>query len=121
MRLKDFYHNKLWFSGKLFSSIEDANNFLKENSDFGLLTERPSRDKSKLFYIVARNEDKGSPVLDLYYDGEDSGFCQTYYRSKNGSLYVKIPHGLYTCNDDDWREPDCPVREELFKLIERPK
>lgn len=46
----------------------------------------------------------------------DAGFCKRFYRAACGRLFVLIPDGLFTCNDDAWREPCSSVKREFFNL-----
>lgn len=111
------YINGRWYQIRVFYTMEACNQFLEANEDYGLLKEGKTYE-DKPCYIVARNDDKGAEKLDLYYDGEEPGFCQTFYRAPCGQrLFCMIEgEGLYTCNDDAWREPECPVNAELFTL-----
>lgn len=104
-----------WYAIKSFGSMQKCNAFLENNPEFGLLCEAKAYS-GKTRYLVAHNDDRGAGKLDIYYDGGDPGFCKEYYRAKCGRLFVMIPEGLHTCNDDDWREPDSPVNEDFFNI-----
>lgn len=107
----------MWYKIKTFKTEQATNDFLEENKDFGFIHELKTYDGNPL-YAVARNDDKGTAVLKIKFEYEDSGFCQRYYRAECGRLFVVVDGQLHTCNDDDWREARSPVNEDLFEIIE---
>lgn len=107
-----------WYKTKSFRSINKTNEFLADNQDFGLLTERKSFDGNPV-YIVARLSDLGSDLLTVTFESEDVGFCQRYYRADCGRLFAMVDGQLHTCNDDAWREPCTSVKHEFFNILEK--
>lgn len=98
-----------WYKIKAFTSVDKCNEFLQENEDFGLLTNKP-------VYAVARNDDTGIDVLPLEYEGKDPGYCKTFFKAECGRLFVLVDGQLHTCLDDAWREANTPVKHEYFKF-----
>lgn len=118
MRIDAGFGSK-WYKIKAFKKINECNDFLEKNSDFGLLKESVDYQDNPV-YIIARNDDMGTDVLDLEYAGEDVGFCKIFYRADCGRLFAYVDGTLHTCNDDAWREPIAPVNHDYFNF-ELPK
>lgn len=68
-----------------------------------------------------------NPKIHLRYSHTDTGYCRVYYReiAKPRRLYCIQDEGndifiMYRCSDDDWEEPDYPVKLEQFTFPELP-
>lgn len=117
IKLRNQFIDGKWYKVKTFLKLEECNEFLEENKNFGLLAEKKGY-KGNPVYITAQNDDKGAEKLNIYFESEDTGFCQRYYKADCGRLFVIVDGALHTCQDDAWREPCSPVKEELFIINE---
>lgn len=115
MKLTSRRFNGKWYKTAYFSDHSECSACLEANSEYGLLLETVDNSGDPI-YIIARTDDLGTDKLDIRFESEDSGFCKRFYRSACGRLFVLIPDGLFTCNDDAWREACSPVRREFFTI-----
>ena len=117
LKLRSYRHNGRWYKVTSFKEIDKLNQFLEQSPDYGLLAEKQTYDGQPV-YIAAKTSDKGQEKLALFFESEDTGYCAKYYKAECGRLFVLIPDGLHTCQDDAWREPCNSVEADLFTLHE---